>query len=144
MEPQLGPYTPLYPPTGPFPTVGQPHWEPRPPEAPPGPWAPPRGEGPPSRLDPFSQAFAGRLPGKAWGAGTPAAGEVTPTSGYLPLPYGGPPHEEPPPACLYQDLKPPPCTPPAPFQGPGEHRAGWGRCLDPHEPFFWGGGGEQP
>ncbi|XP_075597617.1 uncharacterized protein LOC142599727 isoform X1 [Balearica regulorum gibbericeps] len=116
MEPQLGPYPPLYPPAGPFPAVGQPHWEPRPPEAPPGPWAPLRGDDPPGHLDPFSQAFASRLPGKAWGAGTPVAGGVTPPQGYLP--YSGAPPEEPPPTCLYQDLQPPPCAPPAPFQGP--------------------------
>ncbi|GAB0201997.1 transcriptional-regulating factor 1-like [Grus japonensis] len=118
MEPQLGPYPALYPPAGPFPAVGQPHWEPRPPEAPPGPWAPPRGDDSPGHLDPFSQAFASRLPGKAWGAGTPVAGGVTPPPGYLP--YSGAPPEEPPPACLYQDLQPPPCAPPAPFQGPVE------------------------
>ncbi|XP_063175275.1 uncharacterized protein LOC134508098 [Chroicocephalus ridibundus] len=112
MEPQLGPYAPLYPPA-----VGQPHWEP-----PPGSWAaaPPRGDGPPGRLDPFSQAFTGHLPNKAWGAGTLGTGGVTPPPGYLPLPYGGPPQEELPPACLYQDLQPPP----VPFQGPAPQGMG--------------------
>ncbi|XP_040977870.1 basic proline-rich protein-like [Aquila chrysaetos chrysaetos] len=129
MEPQLGPYAPLYPPASPFPTVGQPHWEPRPPEAPPGPWGPPRGEGPPGRLDPFSQAFAGRLPGKAWGAGTPVAGEVTPPLG-LPAPaLWWPPPRGAAPRLPLSGPAAPPLHPPCTLPGPSPAGTGGGRGL---------------
>ncbi|KAM9599661.1 uncharacterized protein ACIBXB_004764 [Morphnus guianensis] len=101
MEPQLGPYGPLYPPAGPFPTMGTPR--------PPGPLLPGL------RWPSAGQGLGGRDPGGR--RGHPPLGLPAPALRW-------PPHEEPPPACLYQDLQPPPCTHPAPFQGPAPQGLG--------------------
>ncbi|KAM9510790.1 uncharacterized protein ACIB01_019299 [Guaruba guarouba] len=67
------------------------------------------------------------------------APEVSPPRAYLRLPYSGPPRAELPPACLYQDLQPPPAPPlhPSRTQGLGGPE-GFAALLGPPD---WGGDG---